>query len=533
MEEKHKEGKLRQLAHRLLGIKLGYRMFFIYIIGGFLPLILIGVYLIHGTNRLLVEQAENEEIQELDTVAQISELEGTLTTVSKYFYFDSQLEEIAKKQYTDYQDMINDYKNYTNFLVYRQYYNKLISNISVYMENDTIKGNLNFVQVEDEIRSEDWYERVSEEKSGIVWAYLPHKIDGYDHTLALCRMIKTKKSENVGALVIYIRPERFEEYIRDRAGDTFLVLNGGQLISSKRDNLNFKKIKEEMPDKTEEKWQKQITIDGEEYIMTCETIQQKNSTDYLQVVGVRAYRDILKNANASNIMRQGIKIAIAGCPNAGKSSLFNALLNHERAIVTEIPGTTRDVIQESIDIDGIPATLIDTAGIRDNDEVDKVEAIGIEYTKNCVENADLILFLFDWSKGFDENDALIYEMIENKPHIKIAAKSDLAEVPNPEALNISSKTGYNIEELKEKIKEAVLDKDAMETEFVTNQRQEECLKNAKNALTNALIASQNNELQDLISIDIKSALLSLDEITGEVITDEILENIFEHFCIGK
>lgn len=242
---------------------------------------------------------------------------------------------------------------------------------------------------------------------------------------------------------------------------------------------------------------------------------------------------ILKNANASNIMRQGIKIAIAGCPNAGKSSLFNALLNINRAIVTEIPGTTRDIIQESIDFDGIPATLIDTAGIRDNDEIDKVEAIGIEYTKNCVENADLILFLFDWSKGFDENDAVIYEMIESKPHIKIATKSDLAEVPNPEAINISSKTGFNIEELKGKIKEAVLDKNAMETEFVTNRRQEECLQSSKNALTNALIATQNGELQDLISIDIKAALLSLDEITGEVITDEILNNIFENFCIGK
>lgn len=244
---------------------------------------------------------------------------------------------------------------------------------------------------------------------------------------------------------------------------------------------------------------------------------------------------ILKNANASNIMRQGIKIAIAGCPNAGKSSLFNALLNLNRAIVTEIPGTTRDIIQESIDIDGIPATLIDTAGIRsgENEEIDKVEAIGIEYTKNCVENADLILFLFDWSKGFDENDAVIYEMIEDKPHIKIASKADLAEVPNPEALNISSKTGFNIDELKEKIKEAVLDKNAMETEFVTNQRQQECLNSSKNALKNALIASKNGELQDLISIDIKAALLSLDEITGEVITDEILENIFENFCIGK
>lgn len=242
---------------------------------------------------------------------------------------------------------------------------------------------------------------------------------------------------------------------------------------------------------------------------------------------------ILKNANASNIMRQGIKIAIAGCPNAGKSSLFNALLNINRAIVTEIPGTTRDIIQESIDLDGIPATLIDTAGIREDAEIDKVEAIGIEYTKNCVENADLILFLFDWSKGFDADDATIYEMIQDKPHIKIASKADLAEVENPEAINISSKTGFNIDILKEKIKEAVLDKNALETEFVTNQRQEECLKNAKNALKNALVAIQNEELQDLISIDIKTALLALDEITGEVITDEILENIFENFCIGK
>ena len=242
---------------------------------------------------------------------------------------------------------------------------------------------------------------------------------------------------------------------------------------------------------------------------------------------------ILQSANASNIMRQGIKIAIAGCPNAGKSSLFNALLNLNRAIVTDIPGTTRDVIQESIDLDGIPATLIDTAGIRDNKEIDKVEAIGIEYTKNCVQNADLILFLFDWSKGFDANDAIIYEMIEDKPHIKVATKADIAEVPNPEAVNISSKTGFNIDELKQKIKETVLEKNTLETEFVTNQRQEECLKNSKNALINALIATQNRELQDLISIDIKSALMALDEITGEVITDEILENIFEHFCIGK
>lgn len=245
---------------------------------------------------------------------------------------------------------------------------------------------------------------------------------------------------------------------------------------------------------------------------------------------------ILNVAKASNVMRQGIKIAIAGCPNAGKSSLFNALLNLERAIVTEIAGTTRDVIQETIDINGIPATLIDTAGIRDDADIDKVEAIGINYTKRCVEEADIVLFLYDAGAGFTDNDKEIFELIKNKPYIKIAAKADLAKADLAKAcddFSISSKTGENIDLLKEKISELVTDKNSVETEFTTNQRQEECLKNALYSLKTANEAVQIKEIQDLISIDIKSALLSLDEITGEVITDDILNNIFDNFCIGK
>lgn len=240
---------------------------------------------------------------------------------------------------------------------------------------------------------------------------------------------------------------------------------------------------------------------------------------------------VLSGAKASNVMRQGIKIAIAGCPNVGKSSLFNTLLNLERAIVTEIAGTTRDVIQETIDINGIPATLIDTAGIREGEDVDKVEAIGIDYTKKCVAQADIVLFLYDASIGMSEADKEIFELIKEKPHIKIASKSDLARVSSD--LCISSKTGENIEVLKQLIYDAVIDKNSMETEFTTNQRQEECLKNALESLKIAQLAIKAQELQDLISIDIKSALLSLDEITGEVITDDILNNIFDRFCIGK
>lgn len=248
---------------------------------------------------------------------------------------------------------------------------------------------------------------------------------------------------------------------------------------------------------------------------------------------IQQIQKILDGAKNSNIMRQGIKIAIAGCPNAGKSSLFNVLLNLERAIVTDIPGTTRDVIQETIDIDGIPVTLIDTAGIRDDADVDKVEAIGIDYTKKCVADSDLILFLYDSSVGMTENDKEIFELVKKKPVIKIASKSDIAEKQTDDALYVSSRNGYNIDELKKQIKNIVLDKNSVESEFTTNKRQEECLIGAKRSLEKALKATEEGEIQDLISIDIKSALLALGEVTGEVINDDILNNIFDNFCIGK
>ena len=242
--------------------------------------------------------------------------------------------------------------------------------------------------------------------------------------------------------------------------------------------------------------------------------------------------EILASANSSNIMRQGIKIAIVGKPNVGKSSLFNTLLNVERAIVTDIAGTTRDVLTETLDWD-VAITLIDTAGIRDGEEIEKVEEIGIEYSKQSADSADLVLFLYDASKGMNDDDKVILELIKNKNHIIIANKSDLIDVREPNVLYLSTVTKEGLEELKNKIKEVAYNFSLEDTEFVTNTRQQDCLAKCKQSLTQALEASERNELQDLISIDLKSALLFLDEITGEVITDEILNNIFDHFCIGK
>ena len=243
--------------------------------------------------------------------------------------------------------------------------------------------------------------------------------------------------------------------------------------------------------------------------------------------------EILEFSKSSNIQRQGIKIAIVGRPNVGKSSLFNALLNLDRAIVTEIAGTTRDVIHESFDLGGICTTIIDTAGIRDCTEIDKVETIGIEYTKKCIEESDVVLFLYDASEGFVYEDEQILNLIIQKPFIKIAAKADLVNKIDTDAVLVSAKTAHNLDKLKEMIQELTLKTNNTESEFITNQRQQEALKNAKNSLIQALKACEKQEIQDLISIDVKTALLHISEITGEVITDEILNNIFDNFCIGK
>ena len=241
---------------------------------------------------------------------------------------------------------------------------------------------------------------------------------------------------------------------------------------------------------------------------------------------------ILSCAKSSNILRQGIKVAIVGRPNVGKSSLFNTLLNTNRAIVTDIAGTTRDVIKETLDMD-VAVTLIDTAGIRDTDDVGKVEEIGIEYSKQSAHEADLIVFVYDASAGMTEEDKEIYALVKHKPHLKIVNKCDLIENRTEGEFYISTATGEGIDELKEQIKNKVCDFSLEDTEYITNERQVDCLEKCRESLTNALNAAKAGELQDLISIDLKSALLFLDEIMGEVITDEILNNIFDHFCIGK
>lgn len=263
-------------------------------------------------------------------------------------------------------------------------------------------------------------------------------------------------------------------------------------------------------------------------------------------------KNILYEANQSNILRQGIKVALLGAVNVGKSSLFNRLLNLNRAIVTNIPGTTRDVIQESVIINDLTINLSDTAGLRDINLADEVEKIGINLSNDEIENSDLVLFVNDLTSDISKEDLTTYQKIKDKPHIVVFSKTDLFEEKkldniiktkllklNAQNENnfvaISTKNDINIDKLKTIIFKTVTEKMNTfdELEYVTNVRQQNCFYEALKSLELAKEGTLKQELQDLISIDIKGALLKLEEITGESINEDVLNNIFEKFCIGK
>lgn len=248
-----------------------------------------------------------------------------------------------------------------------------------------------------------------------------------------------------------------------------------------------------------------------------------------------------KSFDNGKIIKNGIKVAIIGKPNAGKSSLLNAMLKEERAIVTEYEGTTRDTIEEFLEIDGIPIRIIDTAGIRN--AKDEVEKIGIKKAKEVAETADLIIAIFDITKKLDEEDKKILDIIGNKKSIIVLNKIDLVDKVNiPEEIskyeNIIEMSALNkqgIEEMYNKIAELFKFNDIEEDNsfIITNIRHKELIKKAKKNIEDAINTLKNNLPIDIISINIKDALEYLGNITGENVSESIINEIFKKFCLGK
>jgi tRNA modification GTPase len=239
-------------------------------------------------------------------------------------------------------------------------------------------------------------------------------------------------------------------------------------------------------------------------------------------------------------LREGAYVVILGRPNVGKSSVLNRLLKEERAIVTAIPGTTRDVIEESIDLDGLTIRLVDTAGVRETDDI--VEQEGIKRTRVAQDEADLLLVVVDGSVPLTDDDRELLRMVKNRKHLVLLNKADLAdEVASDAALaghssySISAKTGVGVELVTSALRAQLLSEgfDAAESVTVTNVRHRDALRRAGESLGQALESVQCGAAGELVSIDVRAAAEALGEITGAITTDEILGRIFSEFCIGK
>jgi len=272
---------------------------------------------------------------------------------------------------------------------------------------------------------------------------------------------------------------------------------------------------------------------------TEDEIPERDITAPLQEAR-RRIEELLSSANQGMIYRQGIRAAIVGRPNVGKSSLLNSLLRTSRAIVTPVPGTTRDTLEETINLQGIPLTLVDTAGIAESEDL--VERLGIERSRQALSRADLALMLVDASEPLQEADRQIAELIGNKPTILVINKIDLPAVAVVDDLlstvkrvRVSALTQEELKGLEEAIVEAVFSGQVMASDvpLVNNPRHKEALQGALEHVRAAEEANQRKMPADFIAIDLTAAVNVLGEITGETATEDLLEIIFSEFCVGK
>lgn len=277
-----------------------------------------------------------------------------------------------------------------------------------------------------------------------------------------------------------------------------------------------------------------MSLDGykEELKTNCENIVAELDT-------------IIKNYDNSKIIKEGINTVILGKPNVGKSSLLNTLLNEDRAIVTDIAGTTRDTIKESINLNGITLNIIDTAGIRNEQNIDTVEKIGIDKAKSEAGAADLIILVLDSSKPLDENDETLIKLCSslNKKIITLLNKSDLtahktfgddSHIGEP-LITFSTKTKEGLTDLTNTIEQMFINKelDFNNEIFISNERQLSLIKKAKVSLLNVVSSIDNKMPEDLLTIDLTDAYTYLSQVLGIEINDDLVNEIFSKFCMGK
>ena len=278
----------------------------------------------------------------------------------------------------------------------------------------------------------------------------------------------------------------------------------------------------------------EVNIDYPEYQdieeITTKTIE--NEIDNIE----SDLNKIIENSKTSKLLTSGINVAIIGRPNVGKSSILNKLIEEEKAIVTNIPGTTRDIVEAHLNLNGITLNLIDTAGIRETEDI--VEKIGVEKSKQALQQADLVLLVLNSNEHLTEEDKKLLEISQNKKRIIVANKSDLKTNLNLKEENIvytttTSETG--IENLIKKIKE-MFSLEELETNdfcYVSNIEQLNKIEKSKENIISIKEGLKNNTPIDLIEVDLKNIWQTLGEVIGETYTEELLDNLFKNFCVGK
>ena len=250
---------------------------------------------------------------------------------------------------------------------------------------------------------------------------------------------------------------------------------------------------------------------------------------------------LVESYDKGKMIKEGIKTAIVGKPNVGKASLLNSILREERAIVTSIAGTTRDTIEEIINIKGIPLIMVDTAGIRKTQ--DEVENIGVQKSKKMLKEADLVLFVLDSSRDFSDEDREIYDSIESEKVIGILNKIDMEkklDITNltkvKKWIEISALENIGIDTLENEIYNFILSEnieDSSEKLIITNIRHKSALEKTKKSIENIFETIDMGYPMDLIAVDLNDALDSLSEVTGEISSEDLLDHIFSNFCVGK
>ena len=273
-----------------------------------------------------------------------------------------------------------------------------------------------------------------------------------------------------------------------------------------------------------------------------EIISQQEILERLENIGVQL-QNLLATAEGGKILREGISMVIAGRPNVGKSSLLNAFLREQRAIVTPIPGTTRDVIEEIINMEGIPLKIADTAGIRPVHDI--VEKEGVARSRSCIQRSDLVLLLFDGSEALTEEDRQLLKEIKDKKAILVINKIDLPqqieideikpEVVNKPLVKISATEEIGLSQLEKTIVEMVWRGEVVASNgtLVTNVRHRNALREANSSIQRAIETTSQGRSEELIAVDIRAGMDSLGEIIGETVTEDILDYIFSEFCLGK